>query len=153
MANGTSKRAVRDLASPVGVPGGTGAPQPKPPGPDRSRPASVGGTEWNCPFPPEADTAQMDEAYVTLQVDVRPDGTPGAVRVVTDPGSGVGIVHNVFQFDRPQKTVVRAPFAPFPRSFGDGERTLLPVPPWFVNHRRAATVGRELASGDIAQSQ
>ena len=64
--------------------------------------------------------------------------------VVTDAGSGVGIVHNAFGFDRPQKTIVRAPFAPFPRSLGDGERTLLPVPPWFVNHRRAETVGRRL---------
>ena len=63
---------------------------------------------------------------------------------VADAGSGVGIVHNALQFDRPQKTIVRAPFAPFPRSLGDGERTLLPVPPWFVNHRRAATVGRRL---------
>jgi aldehyde dehydrogenase (NAD(P)+) len=63
---------------------------------------------------------------------------------VTDVGSGVGIVHNAFQFDRPQKTIVRAPFAPFPRSLGDGERTLLPVPPWFVNHRRGAAVGRRL---------
>jgi periplasmic protein TonB len=88
--NGTSTRAVRDLASPVGVPGGTGTPQAKPPGPDRSRAASVGGTEWNCPFPQEADTAQIDEAYVTLQVDLRADGSPEAVRVVADPGNGFG---------------------------------------------------------------
>jgi aldehyde dehydrogenase (NAD(P)+) len=59
-------------------------------------------------------------------------------------GSGIGIVHNAYLFDRPQKTVVRAPFAPFPRSLGDGERTLLPTPPWFVTHRRADTVGRKL---------
>ena len=59
-------------------------------------------------------------------------------------GSGIGVVHNAYLFDRPQKTVVRAPFAPFPRSFGDGERTLLPTPPWFVTHRRAGTVGRAI---------
>lgn len=91
MANGTSARAVRDLASPVGAPGGTGAPQAKPSGgTDRSRVASVGGTEWNCPFPAEADTAQVDEAYVTLQVDLRADGAPQAVRVLSDPGNGFG---------------------------------------------------------------
>lgn len=59
-------------------------------------------------------------------------------------GSGVGVVHNAYLFDAPQKTVVRAPFAPFPRSLVNGERTLLPVPPWFVTHRRAAAVGRKL---------
>jgi aldehyde dehydrogenase (NAD(P)+) len=63
---------------------------------------------------------------------------------LADVGSGIGVVHNAYLFDRPQKTVVRAPFAPFPRSFGDGERTLLPTPPWFVTHRRADAVGRNI---------
>ncbi len=61
-----------------------------------------------------------------------------------DVGSGIGIVHNAYLFDAPEKTVVRAPFAPFPRSLRDGERTLLPTPPWFVTHRRADAVGRAL---------
>jgi protein TonB len=92
-SNGTGANAVRSLTSPTGVPGGTGAPSapPPPPGPDRSRPPSLaGGSDWNCPFPPEADTAQIDEAYVTVQVDVRPDGTPGSVAIVSDPGNGFG---------------------------------------------------------------
>lgn len=63
---------------------------------------------------------------------------------VADVGSGIGIVHNAYLFDKPQKTVMRAPFAPFPRSLLNGERTLLPVPPWFVTHRRAAAVGRKI---------
>jgi len=63
---------------------------------------------------------------------------------LADVGSGIGCVHNAYLFDQPQKTVVRAPFAPFPRSLGDGERTLLPTPPWFVTHRRADAVGRAL---------
>jgi aldehyde dehydrogenase (NAD(P)+) len=61
-----------------------------------------------------------------------------------DVGSGIGIVHNTSLFDKPQKTVVRAPFAPFPRSLRTGERTLLPIPPWFVTHRRADAVGRAI---------
>ncbi len=84
---------VHALPSPSGVPGGTGPVQVQaaPPTPDRSRTASLGGGgEWSCPFPPEADTAQIDEAYVTLQVDVKPDGSPGAVRVMSDPGNGFG---------------------------------------------------------------
>lgn len=59
-------------------------------------------------------------------------------------GSGIGVVHNAYLFDKPQKSVVRAPFAPFPRSLQSGERTLLPIPPWFVTHRHADTVGRAL---------
>jgi aldehyde dehydrogenase (NAD(P)+) len=67
---------------------------------------------------------------------------PGAS--LGEGGSGTGVVHNALLFDRPQKTVLRAPFAPFPRSLGDGERTLLPTPPWFLTHRRADAVGRKL---------
>jgi len=92
--NGTSKQAVNAMPSPTGVPGGTGpvnAPvQQAAPKVDRSRPVAIGSTEWNCPFPAEADTAQVDEAYVTLQVDVRPDGTIAAARVLSDPGNGFG---------------------------------------------------------------
>ncbi|HYW54141.1 MAG TPA: aldehyde dehydrogenase family protein [Dongiaceae bacterium] len=73
-------------------------------------------------------------------------GTWGAFpgNTVADVGSGIAVVHNAYLFDKPQKTVVRAPFAPFPRSMLNGERTLLPVPPWFVTHRRAAAVGRAM---------
>jgi protein TonB len=93
-SNGTSTTAVHSMPAPSGVPGGTGpvtAPPVQVQGPDLSRPASVGGgAEWNCPFPAEADTAQIDDAYVTLQVDVRADGSPTAARVVADPGNGFG---------------------------------------------------------------
>jgi protein TonB len=92
--NGTSANAVHAMPSPTGVPGGSGAPPaaPAPPqGPDLSRTAALGGaSEWSCPFPPEADTAQIDEAYVTLQVEVRADGTPTIARVLGDPGNGFG---------------------------------------------------------------
>jgi protein TonB len=94
-ATGTGTAAARAAPGASSTPGGNGppagAPPPPPPGPDRSRTASLGGgSEWSCPFPQEADTAQIDEAYVTLQVDVRADGTPGAVRVLGDPGNGFG---------------------------------------------------------------
>jgi len=92
-ASGTGTTAARSPTSPTAVPGAAGAPivAPKPVGPDRSRPASLGGgNEWNCPFPAEADTAQIDDAYVTMQIDVRPDGTASAVRVLSDPGNGFG---------------------------------------------------------------
>lgn len=61
-----------------------------------------------------------------------------------DVQSGIGTVHNSFLFDRPQRTVVEAPFRPFPRSVLGGGMTLLPKPPWFVNNRRAQHIGRRL---------
>jgi protein TonB len=93
-SNGTSANAVHTTPSPAGVPGGTGVPQAanapvqtK----DMSRTASLSGSsDWSCPFPAEADTAQVDEASVVLQVDVKADGSPSAVRVVSDPGNGFG---------------------------------------------------------------
>jgi aldehyde dehydrogenase (NAD(P)+) len=63
---------------------------------------------------------------------------------IADVGSGIGNVHNTCLFDDPQKTIVRAPFAPFPRSFCHGENTLLPTPPWFVTHRHADAVGQRM---------
>jgi aldehyde dehydrogenase (NAD(P)+) len=61
-----------------------------------------------------------------------------------DIQSGIGVVHNSLLFDRPQKSVVRAPFHPYPRSVAHGHATLLPKPPWFVSHRRAQQVTERL---------
>jgi aldehyde dehydrogenase (NAD(P)+) len=61
-----------------------------------------------------------------------------------DIQSGVGVVHNAFLLDRPERTVVRGPFRPAPRSVLRGEWSLSPKPPWFVNNRTAATTGRLL---------
>jgi periplasmic protein TonB len=94
MANGTSGNAVRGaIASPTGVPGGTGTvPQanPAPAGPDRSRPVGLVNQDWHCPFPPEADTDQIDEARVELEITVSAEGAPVKVRVLSDPGHGFG---------------------------------------------------------------
>jgi aldehyde dehydrogenase (NAD(P)+) len=61
-----------------------------------------------------------------------------------DIQSGIGVVHNSLLFDRPEKSVVRAPFQPYPRSLAHGRPTLLPTPPWFVTHRRAHAVSERL---------
>lgn len=61
-----------------------------------------------------------------------------------DVQSGIGSVHNTFMFDRPERTVVEAPFRPFPRNLLGGSMTLLPKPPWFVTNRRAQHIGRLL---------
>ncbi len=58
--------------------------------------------------------------------------------------SGIGVVHNTMLFDRPQRTVVEAPFTPFPRNLLSLRFTLLPRPPWFITNRRANVLGRLL---------
>ncbi len=67
---------------------------------------------------------------------------PGHAR--NDIQSGRGAVHNTFLFDRPQKSVVRAPFYPFPRGLRHGQFALLPKPPWFITNRQAHQVTRKL---------
>jgi aldehyde dehydrogenase (NAD(P)+) len=61
-----------------------------------------------------------------------------------DVQSGIGVVHNALLIDSPERTVVEGPFRPFPRSFGGGEASLFPKPPWFVTSRSATATGREL---------
>ncbi len=63
-----------------------------------------------------------------------------------DVQSGVGFVHNALLFDKPERTIVRGPFRPFPRSVLAGEMTLLPRPPWFVTNRTQHVVGRLLTA-------
>lgn len=92
---GTGDRATMNAAaSHAGVAGGQGtaaAAAAPPPGPDLSRPVALtGGSTWNCPFPPEADSDQVDQAVVTVQVTVRPDGSALSAKVVADPGHGFG---------------------------------------------------------------
>lgn len=57
-----------------------------------------------------------------------------------DAPSGLGIVHNALLLDRVERTVVRGPFRPFPRSLSGGRWTVLPKPPWFVTSRTGAAV-------------
>lgn len=63
-----------------------------------------------------------------------------------DAQSGIGTVHNTFMFDNVERTVVEAPFRPFPRSMLSGSPTLLPRPPWFITNRRQHVVGRLLTA-------
>lgn len=59
---------------------------------------------------------------------------------IDDAPSGIGIVHNALLLDRVERTVVRGPFRPFPRSLGRGSFSALPKPPWFVTSRTGAAV-------------
>lgn len=67
---------------------------------------------------------------------------PGHTRA--DAQSGVGVVHNALLLDHTERTVMRGPFRPFPRSVLTGQFTISPRPPWFVTSRTAATTARRL---------
>ncbi|MEV0333390.1 aldehyde dehydrogenase family protein [Nocardia sp. NPDC050717] len=64
---------------------------------------------------------------------------------IDDVQSGIGVVHNAWLIDGVERTVVRGPFRPAPRSLLRGELALAPKPPWFVGNKTAASTGRLLA--------
>lgn len=65
---------------------------------------------------------------------------------IEDVGSGIGVVRNSFLFEKPEKTVARGSFYPFPRSWLHGDPSLLPKPPWFVTNRTAHVTARRVAA-------
>ncbi len=77
-------------------------------------------------------------------------GYPG--HTLSDVQSGIGFVHNAYMFCKAQRSVVRAPFRPFPRNVLHGDFSLLPRPPWFVTNRNAARVARGLVDFHAAPS-
>jgi aldehyde dehydrogenase (NAD(P)+) len=69
-----------------------------------------------------------------------------------EPGSGIGVVHNAYLLTGTEKSVVHAPFAPFPRSFAAREYSLLPKPPWFITNRMQAEIGHALCDFEIEKT-
>ena len=92
-------------------------------------------------FASELDTALANLRYGCVAVNawtgvgfLLTETTWGAYpgNTVESVGSGIGVVHNSYLFDRAQKSVVWAPFAP------------LIKPPWFVTNRNADKIGEAL---------
>jgi aldehyde dehydrogenase (NAD(P)+) len=52
-------------------------------------------------------------------------------------------------FDRPQKTVVRGSFYPFPRAWLHGEWHIAPKPLWFVTNKTAHITARRATQSAI----
>ncbi len=71
---------------------------------------------------------------------------------LSDIRSGIGVVHNSLLFDKTEKTVIQAPFYPYPRSFANGAFTIFPKPPWFVTHKHAADLGKKLVQFELRPS-
>ncbi|MFI7602442.1 aldehyde dehydrogenase family protein [Actinoplanes sp. NPDC049681] len=102
---------------------------------------------------PRFDQAIADLRYGTVAVNawtgvgyLTPTATWGAYpgHTIGDVQSGIGVVHNAVLLDGPERSVIRGPFRPAPRSIMHGEFGLSPKPPWFVTNRTAATTGRLL---------
>ncbi|MEU9805762.1 aldehyde dehydrogenase family protein [Mycobacterium sp. NPDC050853] len=99
------------------------------------------------------DTLVEDLRYGTVAINawtgvgyLTPSATWGAFpgHALNDVQSGIGVVHNGFLVEKPERTVVRGPFRPFPRSVLHGEWALSPKPPWFVSNATAASTGQLL---------
>lgn len=91
MSDGKNQKAVVAAAvAPAGTGNGAGA-QPQITSVDLSRTAELAGSgEWRCPFPPEADADQVDEASAVIEVTVGADGRASGARILSDPGHGFG---------------------------------------------------------------
>ena len=69
-------------------------------------------------------------------------GFPGAT--LDNVESGMGVVHNALLLADTERTVIKGPFRPFPRSVVTGQMTITPKPAWFVRNRMADRTGRLL---------
>jgi len=67
---------------------------------------------------------------------------PGHPR--NDIQSGTGVVHNALMFSKADKSVVRAPFAPAPRSFAKGVFQISPKIAYSVTNKHAHIIGERL---------
>lgn len=102
---------------------------------------------------PDFDRALERLRYGTIAVNawtglafLAPRASWGAFpgHTLDDVQSGIGVVHNAFLLDDVERTVMRGPFRPAPRSLLHGELALSPKPPWFVGNTTAAATGRKL---------
>lgn len=93
---GTAQNPVKDpRATSKGKEGGRGEKGTgevrSTPAVNRSRPAMpLNRNLSDCPFPPQADMAQVDRAVVDVTVTVDANGRPTQASVVADPGYGFG---------------------------------------------------------------
>ncbi|MDX2051405.1 MAG: hypothetical protein SFV15_03380 [Polyangiaceae bacterium] len=92
-SKGSSKVAVSQKPSTVGLPGGTRpAASVAAPAVDLSKPATwaTGDIMQRCGFPPEADAAQVDFARVVLTVSVSASGSITGVSILSETPAGLG---------------------------------------------------------------
>jgi len=91
-SNGTNQNAVHaKQVADTGNGNGQGQAKAQVVSVDLSRTAQLAGSgEWRCPFPPEADADQVDEAAAIIEVTVGADGKASHASILQDPGHGFG---------------------------------------------------------------
>jgi protein TonB len=87
----TSSSGTNDVAVHSTVTDAKAPPTRHPQEPDLSRPVSLDEQEWQCPWPQEADLAEIDQQAVIIRVAVTADGAASRVDLVKDPGHGFGL--------------------------------------------------------------
>ena len=106
---------------------------------EKMRYGSIGINVWNCmayllPYTPWGAYPENDKKNIV---------------------SGSGFVHNSFMLEKAEKTIVRGPFYPFPRSLVHLQSTMLPKPAWFMTNNNAIELNKRVAmftiNGDIKQ--
>ena len=92
-------------------------------------------------YPQEVDRAIANLKYGAIGVNIWSamlfyfgSTTWGAYpgNTLSDIGSGIGYVHNTYLFDRPQKSIVYAPFR------------ISPTPAWFATHKNLLSMAQHL---------
>lgn len=103
---------------------------------------------------PRLDQAIVELRYGTVAVNawtgvgfLTARATWGAFpgHTINDIQSGIGVVHNAVLLPHVERTVIRGPFRPAPRSLATAQLALSPRPLWFVTNRMAASTARKLA--------
>lgn len=61
-----------------------------------------------------------------------------------DIQSGIGTVHNAFMLENTERTVVQAPWRPFPRGLLSFQFSMMPRPPFFITNKRQHKIGQAL---------
>ncbi|MGK2320435.1 aldehyde dehydrogenase family protein [Gordonia rhizosphera] len=59
-------------------------------------------------------------------------------------GSGIGVVHNTRLLANTERSVIRGPFRPFPRSWFGGEASMSPEPPYLVTAKANTSAAKAL---------
>jgi aldehyde dehydrogenase (NAD(P)+) len=69
-----------------------------------------------------------------------------------DIQSGIGTVHNTLMLSNTQRSIVKAPWRPFPRGLLSGQFSMLPKPPWFISNKRQDKIGLLLTKFEYKRS-
>ena len=66
--------------------------------------------------------------------------------------SGIGTVHNALMLSDTERSVIWAPWRPFPRGIMSGQFSILPKPPWFISNKRQDKIGMLLTRFEYKRS-